>query len=177
MTNVTTEVGANAFRLARLRSMSTLPAGLTAVFLVALNTFLSITASLGNTLILIALHKVTSIHPPTRLLFRCLAVTDLCVGLFSRPLFVLNLVITLVAGITDMNRNLLYYSDQVNSASGYVLFAVSVLTLTAISVDRFLALFLGLRYTHVLTFGRCGRNLFLAIELHARCMEIQCVGT
>ncbi|KAL9987413.1 hypothetical protein ACROYT_G001714 [Oculina patagonica] len=155
MANVTTEDGANTFKLARLRSMNTLPAGLT-VFFIALNIFLSITASLGNTLILIALHKVTSIHPPTKLLFRCLAVTDLCVGLISLPLFVLTLVITFVAGITDMNRNLLYYSDQVNSASGYALFAVSVLTSTAISVDRFLALFLGLRYTYVLTVRRVG---------------------
>ncbi len=155
MANVTIEDEASTFKLARLRSMNTLPTGPT-VFFIALNIFISITASLGNALILIALQKVSSIHPPTKLLFRCLAVTDLCVGLISLPLFVLTLVISLVAGITDMNRNLLYYSDQVNSASGYVLFAVSVLTSTAISVDRFLALFLGLRYTHVLTSRRVG---------------------
>ena len=49
------------------------------VFLTALNIFLFITASLSNAVILIALHKVTSIYPPKKLLFRCLAVTDLCV--------------------------------------------------------------------------------------------------
>ena len=38
-------------------------------FISALNFFLSITASLGNALILIALRKVTSIHPPTKLFF------------------------------------------------------------------------------------------------------------
>ena len=52
-------------------------------FILGLNLFLSITASLGNSLILIALHKVSSIHSPTRLFFRCLAVTDLCVGLIQ----------------------------------------------------------------------------------------------
>ena len=56
--------------------------------LAGLNIFLAITASLGNALILIALHKVTSIYPPTKLLFRCLAVTDLLVGLISQPLYV-----------------------------------------------------------------------------------------
>ena len=56
--------------------------------LAGINTFLAITASLGNALILIALHKVTSIYPPTKLLFRCLAVTDLLVGLISQPLYV-----------------------------------------------------------------------------------------
>ena len=148
MANITVEDHRTQGTLQLLR---TLPAGLV-VFLVALNIFLSITASLGNVLILVALHKVSSIHPPTKLLFRCLAVSDLCIGLISQPLF----VITLLAGITDMNENLLYYSDQVNSASGYTLCPVSVLTSTAISVDRLLALLLRLRYRHVVTLRRVG---------------------
>ena len=57
------------------------------ILLAALNIFLSITASLTNALILIALHEVTSIYRPKQLLFRCLAVTDLCVDLISQPLF------------------------------------------------------------------------------------------
>ena len=47
--------------------------------------FLSIAASLGNVLILVALNKASSIHPRTKLLFRCLAVTDLCVGFIVQP--------------------------------------------------------------------------------------------
>ena len=35
------------------------------IFLSALNIFLSVTTFLGNTLILVALHKETSLHPPT----------------------------------------------------------------------------------------------------------------
>ena len=38
------------------------------IFLWALNIFLSIAAFLGNTLILVALHKETSLHPPSKLL-------------------------------------------------------------------------------------------------------------
>ena len=152
MANITAEDGTqDTFKVERLRSLSTLPAGL-AVFLIALNIFLSITASLGNALILVALHKVTSIHPPTKLLFRCLAVTDLCVGLISQPFY----AIQLIGGITNMNKNLFYYSDQVNSGSGYILCAVSIMTSTAISVDRLLALSLGLRYRHVVTSRRVG---------------------
>ena len=56
------------------------------IAIAAVNIVLSITASLGNILILIALRKVTSIHPPTKLLFQCLAITDLGVGLTSQPL-------------------------------------------------------------------------------------------
>ena len=54
-------------------------------FISVLNSFLSITAFLGNALVLIALHKVSSLHPPSKLLLRSLAATDLCVGLISEP--------------------------------------------------------------------------------------------
>ena len=51
------------------------------------NIFLSITAFLGNTLILVALRKDSSLHPPSKLLYRCLATTDLCVGLIAQPMY------------------------------------------------------------------------------------------
>ena len=53
----------------------------------AVNILLSITAILGNSLILVALHKESSLHPPSKLLYRCLATTDLLVGLVSQPLY------------------------------------------------------------------------------------------
>ena len=56
--------------------------------LLALNGFVAITAFLGNTLILVALYKETSLHAPSKLLFRNLATTDLCVGIIVEPLFV-----------------------------------------------------------------------------------------
>ena len=52
----------------------------------ALKIFLSNTAFLGNVLILVALHKVNSIYPPTKFFFWYLAVTDLCVGLMHQSL-------------------------------------------------------------------------------------------
>ena len=57
-------------------------------FLSAFNIFLSIAAFLGNTVILVALHKETSTHPPSKLLYRNLAITDLCVGMVAEPLAV-----------------------------------------------------------------------------------------
>ena len=56
-------------------------------FLSVLYSFLSVIAFLGNALILIALHKESSLHPPSKLLLRCLATTDPCAVLFwSRSL-------------------------------------------------------------------------------------------
>ena len=118
--------------------------GMSAAF-ASLNTFLSITATLGNVLILIALNKVTSICPPTKLLFRCLAVTDLCVGLITQPLF----TVTLLTGF-----NVHLYVFLIPVVSSLVLCGVSLLTSTAISVDRLLALSLGLRYRYVVTLRR-----------------------
>ena len=122
--------------------------------LAGINIFLAITASLGNTLILIALHKVTSIYPPTKLLFRCLAVTDLLVGLISQPLY----VTILFPWFTTWNVNV-----AIVLADGFffrLLSAVSLLTSAAISVDRLLALLLGLRYRHTVTLRRVWVVLF-----------------
>ena len=52
----------------------------------AVDILLSITAFAGNFLILVALHKESSLHPPSKLLYRCLATTDLLVGLVGHPL-------------------------------------------------------------------------------------------
>ena len=49
------------------------------IYLSAFNIFLSITAVLGNILILVALRKESSLHPPSKLMFKSLATTDLCV--------------------------------------------------------------------------------------------------
>ena len=114
------------------------------------NIFLSITACLGNTLILICLHKVSSIHPSTKLFFRCLAVTDLSVGLFVQPLH----VTLILSPLIKMSVKELFMIDRVRDALGWCLCGVSILTSTAISVDRLLALLLGLRYRHVVTLRR-----------------------
>ena len=65
------------------------------IVLLVLNGILAITAFLGNTLILVALHKETSLHQPSKLLFRNLATTDLCVGLIVKPLVLTYLISTL----------------------------------------------------------------------------------
>ena len=120
------------------------------ISLTALNIFLSIFATQGNVLILVALRKVSSIHPPTKLLFRCLAITDLCVGLLGQPLYVYVKYITISLDIGNRIVELFYVFVFIIR----VLLAVSILTSAAISVDRLLALLLGLRYKHVVTLCR-----------------------
>ena len=59
-----------------LRCSSSLVAGLQQklIYFSAVNIFFSITA-FGNFLILVALNQETSLHPPSKLLYRCLATT------------------------------------------------------------------------------------------------------
>ena len=121
-------------------------------FVAALNIFLSITSSLGNALILVALHVETSLHSPTKLLFRCLAITDLCFGVFSQSHFPVLLFFYVSTG---MRRKALFYIIQINIISSLVLCGVSVFTSSAIiSVDRLQALLSGLRYRHVVTLSQ-----------------------
>ena len=121
------------------------------IVITAANILFSITASLGNILILIALRKVTSIHPPTKLLFQCLAISDLGVGLISQPL-VATLGLMLLHDNTDIK--IWEICSQLHSSLSITLCGVSVFASTALSVDRLLALFLGLRYRHVVTLKR-----------------------
>ena len=118
-------------------------------FIAGLNVFLSITAFLGNVLVLVALRKDSSLHPPSKLLLRNLAVTDLCAGLFSKPLYV-----TLLMTIVNEHWSICRYLAVTTFTTSTILRLVSLLTLTAISVDRLLALLLGLRYRQVVTLKR-----------------------
>ena len=115
----------------------------------AVNIFLSITTFLGNSLILVALHKESSLHPPSKLLYRCLATTDLLVGLVVQPLH-----FTYWMSVVHEHWSLCYYAGEAAYTTGAALCGVSLLTMTAISVDRLLALLLGLRYKEIVTLKR-----------------------
>ena len=108
------------------------------------NSFLSVTAFLENALILIALYKESSFHPPSNLLLRCLATTDLCVDLISQPL----IVIYFMSVANDL-CNICPFAYVTHLIASYILCGVSVGNLTAISVERLIVLLLGLRYRQV----------------------------
>ena len=126
------------------------------IFLSVLNVLLSIIAFLGNTLILVALHKESSLHAPSKLLFRCLATTDFSVGLIAGPLKVIYWISTV-----KEQWNICRFMDAANFITGCILCAVSLFTLTAISMDRLQALLLGLRYRQVVTLKRTNAMIIL----------------
>ena len=118
-------------------------------FISVLNSFLSVTAFLGNALILVAFRKESSLHPPSKHLLRSLTTTDLCVGLIVEPLYV-----TLLVTVVNEDWNVCHYVAVAYSIASFFFSSVSLFTLTALSVDRLLALLLGLRYKQVVTLKR-----------------------
>ena len=119
------------------------------ICLSVLNILMAIIAFLGNILILAALHKVSCLHAPSKLLLRNLTTTDLCVGILTEPLTVIYWIF-----VARKQWNMCRYTTAALVVTGNTLCAASLLTSTAISVDRLLALLLGLRYRQVVTLKR-----------------------
>ena len=131
------------------------------IALSVLNIFLAITATLGNTLIFLALRRNSGLHAPSRLLIRCLSSTDLCVGLISQPLAALH-------AISILTEHLAIFRFTVVSSysTSAILSGVSLFILTFISIDRLLALSLGVRYKQTVTIGRVRAFVFFSCMLN-----------
>ena len=112
------------------------------------NIVVAFTTITANTLILLALPKVTSIHPPSKVLLRNLVVSDLCVGIVEITIAIY--WISMVQEWWQICHDFYF----VHLIGGNIVFPVSLCTITAISVDRLLALLLGLRYKQVVTVRR-----------------------
>ena len=110
-----------------------------------INTALAITAVVENTLILIALHKETSLHRPSKTLLGNLVASDLCVGLAELPL------VSYWISILQEQWRFCQFFFEAFILMGIICISVSLHTLAAISINRLLALLLGLRYRQVVT--------------------------
>ena len=120
--------------------------GQIATFFSAANIVLFITAFPGNFLILVSLNKESSIHSLSKLLYRCLATSDLLVSPVSQPFYAAYWL-----ALVQEKWNLCRIVINASFITGFVLCGVSTLTMAAISVDRLLAQSLVLRYRQIVT--------------------------
>lgn len=125
------------------------------VFICSMNAVLSIVAVLGNAAILMALPQCRSIHSSTKVLFYSLAFSDFGVGIVAQPLQVAS-----GAGALKNVLKLFCSIQPVYAIVAYFFCAVSFLTMTAISLDRYFALYLGGRYRLVVT----GKKFMIALS-------------
>ena len=104
------------------------------------NIFLSYTAFMLNIATIYAIYKTSTMPKTLKTLLLSLACSDVAVGLFSQPLY----TFFLINWLRLDNPGCI--PKQVGTISGSLFSAASFLGVVAISVDRFLAVHLHLRY-------------------------------
>ena len=116
-----------------------------------LNAFLTYTTIVLNILTLHAIRKTLSLPKPLKALFLSLAVSDLGVGLLAQPLNIALMIKQLQKNTEDSS----FLSTGIAFETMTVIFGYSsFFTVVAISVDRFLAIHLHLRYQELVTHRR-----------------------
>ena len=117
-----------------------------------LNSFLSCTAITLNTLTILALRRLTShLSKTLRMLLLNLAVTDLGVGLLAQPSYVVYLVM-IIQGKTQTFTSEI--TLQIVYITGKLLSYVSFFGVVAVAADKFLSIYLHLRYQELVTYKR-----------------------
>ncbi len=114
-----------------------------------LNAPLMLISILGNALVLAAIIRTPSIRSPSMIMLCSVAVSDLLVGFVVQPIFV-------AEELTEYNCIYLLWR-----MSGPSLILVSLTTMTAITVDRFLALHYHMRYASLVTNSRVKYTLMI----------------
>ncbi|CAH3108703.1 unnamed protein product [Porites lobata] len=115
------------------------------------NAFLCYTAIALNIITIEALRNTSSIPCTLKTLLLSLAVSDLGVGLLVHPLYIARLVMN-----TEQGSNISAYHGvyTVHLIIGYVFSNASFLGVVLLTVDRFLAIHLHLRYRQLVTHKR-----------------------
>ena len=120
---------------------------------IVLSTFISITATIGNLLVLVTIWRSPNLHSTSNTLLFGLALSDLCVGVASEPLH-----IGFQAELYNNSGKITTCTlMKVRNLISVFLTLVTLLTVTAMSVDRYLAIYLHLRYEQVVTVKRTKR--------------------
>ena len=112
------------------------------------NIFLTYTAFMLNIVTIYALHKTSTMPNALKTLLLSLACSDVAVGLFSQPLYTFFLINWLRLDNPGCNI------QQVRTISSTLFSGASFLGVVAVSVDRFLAVHLHLRYQELVTHRR-----------------------
>ena len=114
-----------------------------------LNVPLMLISIFGNTMVLAAVLKTPSLRSPSIILLCGLAVSDLVVGLIVQPIYI-------AKELTSV-----YFLRRLTRILGVAFCGISFATMSAISVDRFLALQYHMTYNSLVTSSRAKYTLIL----------------
>ena len=116
-----------------------------------LNSFLSYTIITLNTLTILALRRTSHLSKTLKMLLLNLAVTDLGVGLLAQPSYVVYLVMIIQGKTQTLTSEI---TLQIVYITGKFLSYVSFFGVVALAADRFLSIYLHLRYQELVTYKR-----------------------
>ena len=128
--------------------------------LCVLNAFLALTAVVLNSVTIHAIRKTSSASLPKnlRVLLLNLAFSDLSVGLVVQPFYIIHLTFTIESHQGDYSKKV----ELVFIVMATVFVCISTLGVLTVSVDRFLAVYLHLRYHEIVTPKRVVSILILS---------------
>ena len=121
-----------------------------------LNLVFSFVAVLGNFLVIRALWKASLIPPTIKTLFLSLAISDLCVGILSQPVFGV-ITAMMLRRLSNVQHNFALFCPTVLTVCYFFIFGLSLasfLNVIIIALDRLLAVRLHLRYQELVTLKR-----------------------
>ena len=119
--------------------------------LCVLNAFLSYSATMLNIVAIYAIRKTSSLPKNLKTLLLSLAVSDLGVGLLAQPMYVVYIMDSQQNNATNDTNNVIYLAFRI--PVNLFIFA-SLFGVTALCADRFLAIYLHLRYQELVTYKR-----------------------
>lgn len=127
-------------------------------------------ASMGNFLILVAFARTPSLLSPSNVFLIGLAISDLCVALIAQPVY--------------MAWKFHQYMNQAPTMVGFLgkasmfvsslLCAVSFIIVSCLIVDRYLAVFLHLRYHAIVTVPRV--SYYIVVLICFPCLIVSSIG-
>ena len=123
---------------------------------IVINAVFALISSCNNFVVIYTIGRTPSIQVPSNILVMGLAISDFAVGVFVQPAYC-------IFKYFDMKRSASLFRTfySIYNYSIWMLATVSLLTLTAITADWFLAVHLHLRYQELIT--NRGMSSFLAV--------------
>ena len=131
------------------------------------NVPLALTAIIGNSLVLHVARKSPTLRSPSLILLCGLAMSDLAVGTVVMPLFIANDLTRLYSRSQRLKRLFMGVYDTF----GFSLCGISLCTVTAIGVDRLIAVEKSLHYPRIVTIPRVRRVL---VAIWTLCFILVC---
>ena len=117
--------------------------------MIVINAVMAAVASCSNAVVIYTILRTPSLQTPSNILILGLAISDISIGVFAQPCTCVRLFAEF-----EYNTSLYFWGFIVYMPGSCTLAVASILTLTMVIADRFLAIHLHLRYQELVTVKR-----------------------